>query len=290
MSQTRWDDYRIAYQVAKAGNLSKAGRILQMNHSTVLRHINQLEEDLQVKLFIRHQRGYQLTDAGELMMRELPEITQKFNQLEDQLASAEKNISGNLRITTVPDYSPLLNPALKAFREEYPKLRIQIIATDDILPLATGAAHVAIRVGPKPQEADIIVKALTQLEIRYYAADSYIDRYGLPNSVEDFRHHLWAIPSAGKRHIPFVKQLLQHINEDQIIYQSNNFPDIADAVIEGMAIGPIASYKASKLDNLHLIDFDVKGQEEGSWFVYHKDLKTSSRIQALYGFLSRSLD
>lgn len=289
MINARWDDYRIAFQVAKSGTLSRAGRALQMNHATVLRHINQLEEALQVKLFIRHQRGYQLTDAGELMMRQLPEISQKFNQLEDLLASAEKNISGNLRITTVPDYPPLLNPALRAFREEYPKLRIQIIATDDILPLATGAAHVSIRVGPKPRDADTIVKKLTQLAIQYYAADSYIAAHGLPKDPNEFRQHLWALPSVDKRHIPFVKQLLNHIDEEQIIYQSNNFPDIADAVIEGMAIGPVANYKAAKVPSLKPLDFDVEQKDEGLWFVYHKDLKTSARIQALYGFLRGSL-
>ena len=152
MSRASWDDFRIAYQLAESGTLTKAGKVLQMNHATVLRHINRLEEVLDTKLFIRHQRGYQLTDAGELVIKELPDINRSFSRLENLIASAEKNISGNLRITTLTDFSPLLNPALKAFRQAYPKLRIQIIATDDIIPLATGAAHVSLRAGAQPNE------------------------------------------------------------------------------------------------------------------------------------------
>ena len=56
MTQPSWDDFRIAYLLAKSGTLTKAGKLLQMNHATVLRHINRLEEALDTKLFIRHQR------------------------------------------------------------------------------------------------------------------------------------------------------------------------------------------------------------------------------------------
>ena len=286
MKKTQWDDYRIAYQVARSGTLNKAGQVLQMNHSTVLRHINRLEEALSVKLFIRHQRGYQLTDAGELMMREFPRLMKTFGEFEDLLSSAEKNISGNLRITTIPDYPHILNPALKNFRKEYPKLRIEIVSTDEVLSLARGEAHVSIRVGPEPSEADLIVKRLTPMEIRFYAAQDYIDEYGLPSSPSEFRQHYWALPSADKRRIPFVKKILQHIDEESIVYQSNNFPDLAGAVAEGMAIGPVGSHKAAEFDNLTEIDFMTDPKGEGLWFVYHKDLKNSARIQALYKFLS----
>lgn len=268
----------------------KAASVLHMNHATVLRHINRLEESLDTKLFIRHQRGYQLTDAGELVVKEIPDIQKRFSRLENLMSSAEKNISGNLRITTLSDFSPLLNPALKAFRQSYPKLRIQIIATDEIIPLATGAAHVSLRVGAQPNEPDLIVKKLTAPDIHYYAADSYVKEYGLPSHERDFKQHLWALPSNEKRKIPFVKHILDHIDDEQIIYQSNHFPDIHSAVIEGMAIGPIGIHHAEKCDNLHRVDLKIDLTIEGLWFVYHKDLKNSARIQALYEFLAKSLN
>jgi len=289
MSQASWDDFRISYQVAESGTLTKAGKVLNMNHATVLRHVNRLEEVLDTKLFIRHQRGYQLTDAGELVVKELPDIQKSFSRLENLMASAEKNISGNLRITTLSDFSPILNPALKAFRQAYPKLRIQIIATDDIIPLATGAAHVSLRAGAQPNESDLIVKRLNAPEINYYAADSYIKEYGLPRNESEFNQHLWALPSNEKRKIPFIKQVLDHIDEEQIIYQSNHFPDIHSAVIEGMAIGPIGIHHTLKQDHLHKLDIKLDLSIEGLWFVYHKDLKNSARIQALYEFLEKSL-
>lgn len=290
MAQVSWDDFRIAYHVAQSGTLTKAGKVLNMNHATVLRHINRLEEALDTKLFIRHQRGYQLTDAGELMVKEIPDIQKSFSRLENLMSSAEKNISGNLRITTLSDFSPLLNPALKAFRQEYPKLRIQIIATDEVIPLATGAAHVSLRAGPQPNEPDLIVKKLTPPDIFYYAADSYVKEHGLPKDESEYNDHLWALPSDDKRKISFVKHVLKNIDEEQIIYQSNHFPDIHNAVIEGMAIGPIGVHHSKKYNHLKKLDMKFDTSLEGLWFVYHKDLKNSARIQALLGFLEKSLD
>jgi DNA-binding transcriptional LysR family regulator len=260
-----------------------------MNHWTALRHINQLEASLGIKLFIRHQRGYQLTSAGELMMAEFPKIAHQFSLLEDALCSAEKNISGNLLITTAPGHAPLLNPAFKKFRHSHPKLRIQIIATDEILSLASGDAHVSIRAGKKPDEADLIVKKLATFGIHYYASTSYIKQHGLPADSSEFKQHLWALPSADKRHIPFVRQVLDHISEEHIIYQSNIFSDISSAVIEGMAIGPIANFTASKADNVQAVTAINHQMQDDLWFVYHKDLKNSSRIQALYGFFAEGL-
>jgi DNA-binding transcriptional LysR family regulator len=183
-----------------------------------------------------------------------------------------------------------LNPALKAFRQAYPKLRIQIIATDDIIPLASGAAHVSLRAGAQPTEPDLIVKKLNAPKIHYFAADSYVKEYGLPKDSSEYNQHLWALPSDDKRHIPFVKQVLQYIDEEQIIYQSNHFPDIHSAVAEGMAIGPMGVHHSVKHDNLQQLDIQLDHGIEGLWFVYHKDLKNSARIQALYEFLAKSLN
>lgn len=100
MAQISRDDYRIAFQVAKSGTLSKADKELKINHATVLRHINQLEYALETKFFIRHQRGSQLTDAGHVLINELSEIQKSFSRLENLISAQEQDIRGVLRITT----------------------------------------------------------------------------------------------------------------------------------------------------------------------------------------------
>lgn len=286
-----WDDFRIAHQVAESGSLSGAGKQLQMNHATVLRHINQLEQALGVKLFIRHQRGYRLTDAGQLMLTEMPDIERHFTRLENRLSNVEEQISGNLKITTVVSaYSSYLHPGFKALRDKYPQLQLQLIATDEIIALDQGAAHVSIRVGQKPNGADLIVKKLTEINIHYYAAQSYVERMGLPKKLSQLKLHDWALPSSEKHHIPFIKALLKHIPPEQVVYQSNNFPDVHMAVKSGIGIGPFEELEAQQNPDLLRLPIEFKEHAESLWFVYHKDLKDSARINALYTHITQHLE
>ncbi len=282
---TSWDDYRTAYVVANEGSLSQAAKLLNVNHATVLRHINRLEQGLGIKLFIRHQRGYQLTDAGRMMMSELPQIQHHFSRLENQLQDVATKLSGQLRITTVPTYSGQLNPTLAALRDEYPDLRIEVTATDRIIPLEKGMVHVAIRPGHKPDGPDLVVKKITQTRMGYYATQGYLDKYGTPTKGCDFNQYHWVLPSGPKRNISFIKPVAERIDNSALVYQSNRFLDITSAVVEGIGIGPIDAFTASHYPELRRLDIIELTQDESLWFVYHKDLKHSKKISTLYDYL-----
>jgi DNA-binding transcriptional LysR family regulator len=291
MQDLYWDDYHVAYQVAQSGSLSKAARQLQCNHATVLRHVNRLEQALSIKLFIRHQRGYKLTDAGSILMKEMPAIYTKFNRLENLLGNVEQDIGGNLRITTLLEFSSLLHPALSEFRRAYPKLHVQLISTDEIIPLATGSVHVSLRAGSKPQDSDLIARKIMEINMAYYATDDYVQRFGLPSNVEEYNQHDWVMPSADKQHIPYVKQVLKHIDNERVVYQSNHFLDVQSAVKSGMGIGLISEMNAAGCDDLHKLQMDNNTSDEADvlWYAYHRDLKHNAKVQTLYQYLVKHL-
>ncbi|PAJ73731.1 LysR family transcriptional regulator [Pseudoalteromonas sp. NBT06-2] len=289
MKRISWDDYKVAYQVTLDGSLSQAGKTLEINHATVLRHVNRLEKALEVKLFIRHQRGYQLTDAGSVLMEELPGLIAQFSRLENKLHNVEGQIAGELRITTLSSFSSQLTPALKTFRDKFPKIRIKLLSTDDIVPLESGAAHISLRAGSKPNGPDLIVKNLTEFATQYYVAQSYIDKFGLPKSAKELNDHYWALPTSDKYRIPFIQHIVDKIDKDKIIFQSSHFPDVNQAVIEGMGIGPFTVFQANQITNLVKVPIDLPQYQESMWFVYHKDLKHSARIQCFYECLSEHL-
>jgi len=289
MKDISWDDYKIAYQVATDGSLTQAAISLRINHSTVLRRINQLEQAIEVKLFIRHQRGYKLTDAGSLLMDEMPEILAKFSSLENKLQNVEGEISGELRITTVSSYSPIITPILKRFRDAYPKIRLKLISTDDIVPLDSGIAHVSLRAGTCPTGADLIVKQLTQLRTSYFASQSYVEQHGKPTSLKEFNQHQWVLPTPEKYRIPFINYIVDKIEKDRIVFQSNHFPDIHEAVLAGMGIGPLDEHQAALNPTMVSMNLEIPNKNESIWFVYHKDLKHSARIQCFYQFLKTTL-
>jgi len=290
MQQENWDDIRIAWQLAQSGTLTKAGKVLKMNHTTVLRRINHLEAALDTKLFIRHQRGYQLTDAGVLLAKEMPAIEESVSRLINHIKDVEQSDLGKLRITTLTGHSQLLNQAVETFREEYPKMQVFITATEDAIAVESGAVHISIRIGKEPKEPDIIIKKLLPLKIDYYASSSYISRYGLPKTPEEYNQHLWAMPSGGKQNLYFIKEIIRYLKSDQVIYQSNHFSDLHAVVERGLAIGPMTQFEADNYTNLTPLNIQFSGEEEMVWFVYHRDLKNNSRIKSFYQHLVTSLE
>lgn len=283
-----WNDFRIAQQVAISGTLTGAGEVLGINHATVLRHINRLEASLDTKLFIRHQRGYKLTEAGQILAQQLPAISAQFNQLVDSIRSTEDGLSGDLIISTVSDFALQLNPLLKEFQQTYPNLRIQIIATDERVSLESGAAHVALRITEQVEEPDLIAHRLKEMSMQLAASHSYVDEYGLPRSHDEFKQHKWILPNGKKRNLTSIKEILPWVPSQQIIYQSNSFRDIQSAVIQGMGIGPVTMEHTDNAHELQSLELEIGNIKDSTmWFVYHRSLKNSQRIQVLLQFLKQ---
>ena len=74
-----YDYYRIFYYVAKYRNFTKAARVLGNSQPNITRAMNCLEQQVHATLFIRTNRGVQLTSEGErLYVRVSAAMTQLF--------------------------------------------------------------------------------------------------------------------------------------------------------------------------------------------------------------------
>ena len=58
--------YKIFYEVAKAGNISKAAKELYISQPAISKAISKLEDSLNVTLFTRSSRGVHMTPEGEI--------------------------------------------------------------------------------------------------------------------------------------------------------------------------------------------------------------------------------
>ncbi|MBB6523413.1 LysR family transcriptional regulator [Pseudoteredinibacter isoporae] len=286
-----WDLYRVAYQVAVSGSLNKAARVLGTSHATVLRDINRLEDSLNIKLFLRHQRGYQLSDAGRVLMQGLPDIQQMFSQLDSQMEAVTNAASGKLKITCLPDHVSLITPAIKKMRERYPGMTIRLLTTDEIISPAIGITHVSLRAGNEPPGSDIIARRLFDFKMGLYCHEDYIAERGLPQTVDEFAEHDWLLPSSEKQHIPFVKHVLDRVPAQSIVMQSNHFSDLDWAIRAGMGIGLMSAFKNKPKDGLVELPYKLPASicTDGLWFVYHRNYIGNIKIKALQECLEECL-
>ena len=63
--------YKIFYEVAKNGNISKAAETLYISQPAVSKSITKLEQSLNHTLFIRSKKGVKLTEEGKTLYHHL---------------------------------------------------------------------------------------------------------------------------------------------------------------------------------------------------------------------------
>lgn len=282
LKDINWEDMKMVYHVALSGSLQKAANNLKINYSTVLRHIDRVEKSLGCKLFLRHQRGYQLTDACRTLMAEMPAIESAFRQLQQKLLPQEEALKGILKISTLPEYSTIIHPVVQRSMDCYPDLKILVDVNDDVDFLETGQTHIAIRAGLAPQTGDLIFNRICDLSYSYYASMDYIKKKGMPSNPSQYSEHAWVMPSGRKRKISFVKNVLEDLDDKYISYESNDFHDIQSAICHGLGIGPVDDYKAKALPELKKVQHIKDDSNNSLWFVYHRDLRDDVKVTALW--------
>jgi DNA-binding transcriptional LysR family regulator len=121
---------RSFYYVIKEGSLLKAAAVLEKNHTTLSKHLTDLEETYNVKLFTRKRKRIELTEKGE----ELFKVAQNtIPNLENGAAEilAPKAQPLRLRILTTTGVIGIwLIRKIKLLCEEFPDLRVAIITTN----------------------------------------------------------------------------------------------------------------------------------------------------------------
>src|SRR3546814_16853194 len=85
-----WNDLRFFLAMARTGSPTTAAMQLKVDHTTVRRRIDALEDSLKVKLFEPRARGFLLTNAGNRLLATAESI-------EALAAGAEESVSGKDR-------------------------------------------------------------------------------------------------------------------------------------------------------------------------------------------------
>ena len=142
-----WDDVRYFLAVARHGSVRAAAAQLEVNHTTVLRRIAQLEAQLHSQLFEKLPAGYRLTEAGEQVQELAEQMEASSNLLVSRVSGRDQAVRGPLRVTMAPTLAThLLMPDFAAFTRQHPEIEMEIHSSLENANLTNREADVALRV------------------------------------------------------------------------------------------------------------------------------------------------
>ncbi len=284
-----WAQLRVFVGAAEHGSLSAAGRALGLSQPTVGRHIQALEADLGVRLFQRRPHGLELTETGAELLEHGQMMARAADQLALSAAGRADALAGTVRVTASAFVATFTLPDMIAdLRVQYPEIEIELVASDATENLLQREADIAVRMY-RPEQVDVITRKVGDLGIGVYAATAYLDRKGVPRTIDDLLAHdivgydrsdqiirgFRAAGATADRHFFAVRC------DDQVAYWR--------LVVAGAGIGfsQVRVGDAEPKVVRVLPAFAIPSLPV--WLTAHAGLRTNPRVRRVYDFLGERL-
>jgi DNA-binding transcriptional LysR family regulator len=287
MQNISWDEFRLVKAIADTGSLAGAGDVLSLNHSTVFRRLNALEQDLGSRLFERSRTGYVPTPAGEEMVALASRMFDEVIEFERRVSGRDVKPSGELRVTTNDSFvAHLATPLFSAFCKLYPEIRLDVVIENRALNLSKRDADVAIRATAEPPETLVGRRIAAIAWCVYGAADMTLP-------VTDDPHEL-----AGECWIGFgdalsaigpARWLARAVPQAKIIYRLNTILGLSQAVESKVGVGVVPCFIGDRVPGLKRLLKSPLVFDTSLWLLTHPDLKNSARVRAFIDFMGREL-
>lgn len=134
--------------VVESGSFTAAADVMGLTKAVLSFNIRQLEDELGVTLLLRSTRRLRLTEAGELFYQRSVALLQNAEKLADDVRANHAGLTGELRITSTPEYgAKVVVPLLAEFSLQHPELRVRLVSSSLHRDLISERFDVAIRLG-----------------------------------------------------------------------------------------------------------------------------------------------
>ena len=175
-------------RVVETGDFSGAARALGMSPSAISKLVSRMEARLGVQLFRRSTRRLALTPEGETFHARAQAILADIAAAERE-AGGSRLPAGRIRVSSSASYViHVLAPILADFLTLYPDIAFDIVQSDELADLVADRTDIAIRAGTLADSA-LVARPLGPTALIVAAAPSWIERHGMPDSLEQLAAH-----------------------------------------------------------------------------------------------------
>jgi LysR family transcriptional regulator, regulator for bpeEF and oprC len=186
----RFAAMRTFVQVVETESFTKAAAALGVSRATVSVSVQQLEEQLGVRLLHRTTRQVSLTNEGRMYHDGARDVLARLDATEQLFRDVRPRASGRLTVDVPTRIARrILLPALADFLAQHPGLEVRLGATDRTINLVEKGVDAVVRVGML-RDSSHIVRSLGQLAQVNCASPRYLARHGHPTSLDGLDDHL----------------------------------------------------------------------------------------------------
>jgi DNA-binding transcriptional LysR family regulator len=283
-----WDNLRIFLAIARAGQILGAAKNLGLNHATVARRLDALEEDLSVKLFERRTTGIILTPYGESLLIRVERMESELLQADASIPASGAALTGTVRVGAPDGFGTFhLAPALAQLANQQPGLTIQLVPLPRTFSLSRREADIVVTI-ERPKLGRAIIKKLTDYSLSVYATKSYLKQHGLIRTQNDLTDKLFITyveDIAYSRALDYTSELSKLMSRH---YECGSVVAQMEAVRAGAGIGILHDYAAAQYPELVQILPEMRFSRT-YWLMSHPDSHDTARVAEVYRFIVASV-
>lgn len=283
MKELSWDLLRSFCAVMENHSLSGAARALGATQPTIGRHIELLETQLGLSLFLRSREGLRPTEEALDLWQYAEPMQGTFAAFMRHAAGEQDELTGVVRLTTSEIMGvEVLPPLLADFREKYPRVELELVISNRVQNLLKRQADIALRMTEPTQQAVVATKVGVS-PIGFYAHQSYIDKYGRPKSLLELKEYTLIGPDEDRALIDTL--IARQIVDDRQQIQVRTDNQLAQLALlrSGAGISGMQVSLAEKNPNLVRLIPDVIDMP--IWLLMHEDMRASRKVRATFDFL-----
>lgn len=280
-----WDYLRYIRALAIGGTLAKAGELLGVHQTTVLRRLDQMEESLGVQFFERNRDGLQLTPVGEMAFREAQRLATDVENLERKLVGDDAAPVGKVRVAAEDAMmNELLGPILAELVHAYPDIELEVLTDNDVANLSHREADLTLRPENKPQ-ATLEGERIAAVDSAVYGAARYCRRHrnmDIENHPEDCT---WILPDESFSHLATGRWYRKHLKNVSSVIRCNSLQSMATLARSGAGLAVLPCYLGEAAKELRRLSDPLEGERVDLWLHVNQDTQQMARVRIVMEFL-----
>ncbi|MBH61040.1 MAG: hypothetical protein CL569_01020 [Alphaproteobacteria bacterium] len=274
--------------IADTGSFHAAAAKLGLTQAAVSMQMKSLEQSLRLELFERSVRPPRLNNTGLLMLEQAREITSLCDKLLDA-SPVSSQLTGSIRIGTVPGMSFILPQTLDNLHQTYRRLQVRVVSdlADELVhQIVQGRLDAAVITQPQDLDGQLLSRPLLSEPLMVIAPREF--------AGQSDAELLTGNPYIGFNRKAEVSRLIeQALNQRNIkvdpIMELDTMETFQMMVLHGLGVGilPISSIRERFFDDLYVVPFGSPALQRTISLVQQREHHRQIFLDTLYDALSR---
>lgn len=286
---TSWEFIKTFYAVAETGSLSAAARQLGLSQPTVGRHIDLLEQALNVPLFRRGREGMALTDRGAELVDSASQMLAAAHDFDRRAAGLSQTLSGVIRITANEIFGALVLPRLLTpLMDANPEIEVEIDVSNAAANLLRRDADIAVRMF-RPSQVDLVARKVRDIPLGLFAHCDHIAGRPMPETLEDLRAFRFIGMDRDPSLIRATEMLGTPFARSDFALRCDSILSQFTAIRSGLGVGVTHVGIARQWPDVVQVLPDLPLPALELWIACHADIRYNPRVRLVMDFLATAL-